>query len=153
MASVNKVILIGNLGQDPEVRFTGSGQSVATLNLATTDFWVDKSGQKGERTEWHRVVVWGKQAEVCKNYLSKGRSVYVEGRLQTRKWTDKNGNDKYTTEVVAQRIQFLGSKPAGTGAGQSKTTEEFTDTSTPGFPVNGGDELEQQGGGDSDIPF
>src|SRR3989338_8122915 len=122
MASLNKVLLIGNLGADPEVRVTGTGQSVATIRLATTDRWVDKSGQKTERTEWHRVVVWGKQAEHCKEYLSKGRQIYVEGRIQTREWNDKEGNKRYTTEIVAQRIQFVGSpgeRKAGSGAAGS----------------------------------
>lgn len=108
MASVNKVILIGNLGDDPEVRFTGTGQAVATLRMATNERWTDKGGQQQERTEWHRVIVWGKQAEHCKEYLSKGRQVYVEGRIQTREWTDKEGNKRYTTEIVAQSVRFLG---------------------------------------------
>ncbi len=115
MASVNKVILVGNLGQDPEVRVTQGGQCVATLNIATNEKWTNKqSGQPEERTEWHRVVVWGKLAELCRDYLSKGRSAYIEGKLQTRKWEDKQGQARYTTEIVAQTIQFLGS---GTGAG------------------------------------
>ena len=151
MASVNKVILIGNLGADPEVRFTGGGQSVATLRMATTERWQDKSGQKSERTEWHRVIVWGKQAELCKEYLSKGRSIYVEGRIQTREWTDKDGNKRYTTEVVAQRIQFLGSptgRQARSEAATGATESSFSDTSVPGFPVD-----ENSTTGDSDIPF
>jgi single-strand DNA-binding protein len=108
MASVNKVILIGNLGRDPEVRFTQGGTPVANFTMATTERWNDPSGEKKERTEWHRIVVWGKQAEVAAEYLKKGRSVYVEGSLQTREWTDRDGNKRYTTEVRAQRIQFLG---------------------------------------------
>lgn len=151
MASVNKVILIGNLGADPEVRFTGSGQSVATLRIATSERWQDKSGQKAERTEWHRIIVWGKQAELCKEYLSKGRSIYVEGRLQTREWTDKEGSKRYTTEVVAQRIQFLGS-PQGKSKGSDAemgASQGFSDTSMPGFPV---DDM-NTGGNDNDIPF
>jgi single-strand DNA-binding protein len=114
MASVNKVILLGNLGQDPELRNTSNGKAVATLRIATTDTWNDQSGQRQERTEWHSIVVWGRQAENCKQYLSKGRSVYVEGRLQTRKWQDKEGHDRYTTEIVADRVQFIG---GGGGAG------------------------------------
>jgi single-strand DNA-binding protein len=111
---INKVILIGNLGKDPEVRFTPSGQAVANFNIATTDSWTDKSnGQKQERTEWHRIVVWGKLAELCGEYLKKGRQCYVEGRLQTREWTDKEGVKKYTTEVVANTVQFLGGAPGG----------------------------------------
>ncbi|OGQ08874.1 MAG: single-stranded DNA-binding protein [Deltaproteobacteria bacterium RIFCSPLOWO2_12_FULL_40_28] len=108
MASVNKVILIGNLGGDPEIRYTQGGQAVGTLTLATNEKWTNKSGQPEERTEWHRVVVWGKLAELCREYLYKGRPVYVEGRLQTRKW-EKDGQPRYTTEIVAQTVQFLGS--------------------------------------------
>jgi single-strand DNA-binding protein len=112
--SVNKVILVGRLGQNPEVRYTPSGAAVANFSVATNESWMDKSGQKQERTEWHRVVVWGKLAELCNQYLAKGRQCYVEGRLQTRQWQDKDGQTKYTTEVQAQTIQFLG---AGAGAG------------------------------------
>ncbi len=105
---VNKVILIGNLGGDPELRYTPSGQPVANLRLATSESWVDKQGQKQERTEWHRVVVWGKLAELCGQYLSKGRQVFVEGKLQTRQWDDRDGNKRYTTEIQAREITFLG---------------------------------------------
>jgi len=114
--SVNKVILIGRLGQNPEVRFTPSGQGVANFSVATNESWTDKNGQKQERTEWHRIVVWGKLAELCQQYLTKGRQVYLEGRLQTRQWQDKDGQTKYTTEVMAQTVQFL-EKGAGAGAG------------------------------------
>jgi single-strand DNA-binding protein len=117
--SVNKVILIGNLGKDPEVRFTPSGAAVSNFNIATNESWTDKSGQKQERTEWHRIVVWGKLAELCGEYLKKGRQCYVEGRLQTREWTDKEGKKNYTTEVVAQTVQFLGGG-AGGGAGRAE---------------------------------
>ena len=96
------------LGQDPELRYTQGGAGVTTLNVATNENWVDKSGQKQERTEWHRVVVWGKQAENAAQYLKKGRQVFVEGRLQTRQWQDQSGNKRYTTEIVAQNVQFLG---------------------------------------------
>lgn len=116
--SVNKVILIGRLGQNPEIRFTPSGAAVANFSVATNETWLDKSGQKQERTEWHRVVVWGKLAELCGQYLSKGRQAYVEGRLQTRQWQDKDGQTKYTTEVQAQTVQFLGAT-AQPGANQS----------------------------------
>ncbi|MDO8519654.1 MAG: single-stranded DNA-binding protein [Deltaproteobacteria bacterium] len=110
MASVNKVILVGNLGADPEVRYTQGGQAVCNFNVATNERWKDKtSGQPEERTEWHRVVVWGKLAELCRDYLAKGRTVYLEGRLQTRKW-EKDGVARYTTEVVAQTVQFLGAR-------------------------------------------
>lgn len=112
--SVNKVILVGRLGQNPEVRYTPSGAAVANFSVATNESWMDKSGQKQERTEWHRIVVWGKLAELCSKYLTKGRQAYIEGRLQTRQWQDKDGQTKYTTEVQAQTVQFLG---AGAGAG------------------------------------
>ncbi len=110
---VNKVILIGNLGADPEVRFTPGGQAVASFRIATSDTWTDKQGQKQERTEWHRIVVWGKLAELCGEYLKKGRQCYVEGRLQTREWADKEGRKNYTTEVVALGVTFLGLRPDG----------------------------------------
>lgn len=116
--SVNKVILIGRLGQNPEVRYTPSGAAVANFSVATNESWTDKSGQKQERTEWHKVVVWGKLAELCNQYLQKGRQVYLEGRLQTRQWQDKDGQTRYTTEVQAQTVQFLGQ-----GAGDRPTRE------------------------------
>ncbi len=119
MASVNKVILIGNLGRDPELRYTQNGQPVANFSLATSENWMDKtSGEKVEKTEWHRVVVWGRTAEHCSQYLSKGRSVYIEGRLQTRDWEDKEGQKRSTTEVNALTVQFLGG-PRGQGGGES----------------------------------
>jgi len=111
MASVNKVILVGNLGRDPDIRYTPGGQAVANFTMATTERWNDASGEKKERTEWHRIVVWGKQAEIVGEYLKKGRQVYVEGSLQTREWTDREGNKRYTTEVRAQRVQMLGGRP------------------------------------------
>jgi single-strand DNA-binding protein len=110
MASVNKVILVGNLGRDPEVRYTTNGNPVATFTMATTERWNDPSGERRERTEWHRIVGWGKQAEIAGEYLRKGKQVYVEGSLQTREWTDRDGNKRYTTEVRAQRFQMLGSR-------------------------------------------
>ncbi len=115
MASVNKVILLGNLGRDPEVRFTQGGTPVANFTMATTERWNDPSGEKKEKTEWHRIVVWGKQAEIAGEYLKKGRPVFVEGSLQTREWTDRDGNKRYTTEVRAQRLQLLG-RPDDRGA-------------------------------------
>ncbi|MFG6160573.1 single-stranded DNA-binding protein [Halomonas sp. 1390] len=121
---INKVILIGNLGQDPEVRFTPSGTAVANLNLATTDTWMDRqSGQRQERTEWHRIVLFNKTAEIAQQYLKKGSKVYIEGRLQTRKWQDQNGQDKYSTEIVANDMQMLdgrgdGGQGGGFGGGQ-----------------------------------
>ncbi len=124
MASVNKVILIGNLGSDPEVKYTPSGSAVANFTLATNERWKDASGQDQEKTEWHRIVVWGKQAENCGQYLSKGRPAYIEGRLQTREWNDKEGTKRYTTEVVAQTVQFLGSAPGAGGERSSGKSYE-----------------------------
>lgn len=117
MASVNKAIVLGNLGQDPELRYTPNGNAVCTLSIATTDVRNDPNNGRQERTEWHRVVVWNKQAENCAKYLSKGRTVYVEGRIQTRSWEDQNGQKRYSTEIVAQTVQFVGSAPAGQGQG------------------------------------
>jgi len=105
------VILIGNLGGDPEVRYTPSGRPVANFNIATTENWTNKDGGKEERTEWHRIVAWGRLGEICGEYLHKGRSVYIEGKLQTRSWEDREGNKRYTTEILAQTMQMLG--PAG----------------------------------------
>ena len=110
MASVNKVILVGNLGRDPEMRYMPSGDAIASFSVATTDTWKDKSGAKQEKTEWHRISMFGKQAEIAGQYLKKGSSVYIEGRLQTRKWTDKEGHERQTTEVVADRMQMLGGR-------------------------------------------
>ena len=115
MGSVNKVILVGNLGRDAELRYTPGGAAVATLNLATTETWNDKEGQRQEKTEWHRVILWGKQAETLNQYLQKGKQIYVEGRLQTRQWDDKDGNKRYTTEVRGDRVVLLSS---GSGGGQ-----------------------------------
>jgi single-strand DNA-binding protein len=133
MGSVNKVILVGNLGRDAELRNTTGGNAVATLSLATTEVWNDRSGQRQEKTEWHRIVVWGKQAESLNEYLVKGKQIYVEGRLQTRKWEDKDGNDKYTTEVRADRITLLGGGQRSEGGGRQ---QQFDD----GGPDIGGDD-------------
>lgn len=155
MASgVNKVILIGNLGVDPEVRFTPSGQAVANFRIATNEAWTDKSGQKQERTEWHRIVVWGKMGEMCGEYLKKGRQVYVEGRLQTREWTDKEGKKNYTTEVVAQTVQFLGGGGRGEGAGAGGGFRPRDEAPAGGGMESGGGPEDMGGptGGD-DIPF
>lgn len=119
MSGVNKVIIVGRLGADPEMKTVGNSQSVARLSVATSENWTGKDGQKQERTEWHRVVVWGRQAENCAKHLAKGRQVYVEGRLQTRSWEDPQGNKKYATEIVANTVQFLGS---GTGAERGSTS-------------------------------
>ncbi|OIO54121.1 MAG: single-stranded DNA-binding protein [Alphaproteobacteria bacterium CG_4_10_14_0_2_um_filter_63_37] len=158
---INKVILVGNLGRDPEVRYTQNGDAVATLNIATTESWRDKqSGERKESTEWHRVVIWGKQAEIAKQYLSKGRQVYVEGRLQTRKWTDQNGQEKYTTEVRCDNFKMLGGR-GGEGAGGGG----FDAPRGGGAPSQNQDPFGPQGGGnnsgpafddgfgDDDIPF
>ena len=122
MASVNKAILIGNLGSDPELRYTPQGTAVTHFNIATAESWI-KDGVKSEKTEWHRIVVWGKQAENCNEYLSKGRQVYIEGRIQTRSWDDKEGNKKYTTEIVANIVQLLGS-PRDKTVARTETKEE-----------------------------
>jgi len=124
---VNKVILIGNLGGDPELRTTPGGASVASFTLATNETWNDKDGTKQERTEWHRIVAWGRLAEICGQYLSKGRQVYIEGRLQTREWEDKQGNKRKTTEVVARDMQMLGGRGEGGGERpqQAAGTPEF----------------------------
>ena len=126
MSGINKVILIGNLGQDPEVRYTTSGQAVASFSIATTESWKDKAGVKQEQTEWHKIVAWAKLAELCGEYLKKGRQVYVEGRLRSRSWEGKDGNKRYTTEVIANTIQFLGSAqgrgmPLAAGADATST--------------------------------
>jgi single-strand DNA-binding protein len=124
---VNKVIIIGRLGADPEVRYTSNGGAVANFNMATNENWTDKAGQKQERTEWHRIVAWGKLGELCGQYLSKGREAYIEGKLQTREWTDKEGGKRYTTEIVAQTVQFLG----GRGSGSERGTGTSHDFSPP----------------------
>jgi single-strand DNA-binding protein len=114
---INKVMLIGNLGSDPEMRYTPSGTAVATLSVATSRSWKDKDGQRQEETEWHRVIVWAQSAEFCGNYLKKGSKVYIEGRLQTRKWQDHSGNDKYTTEIISNAVQNLSPRESDGGSG------------------------------------
>ena len=116
MASVNKVILVGNLGRDPEVRYMPNGEAVCNFSIATTDTWKDKSGARQERTEWHNIVMYRKLAEIAGEYLKKGRPVYVEGRLQTRKWQTKEGQDRYTTEIIADQMQMLGGRDGGSNA-------------------------------------
>ena len=118
MAAVNKAIILGNLGRDPEVRFTQSGRAVANFTVATTDTWMDQENGRQERTDWHNIVVWGKQAESCGQYLSKGRQVYVEGRIQTRSYGDRDGNKRYVTEIIAQRVQFIGGRGGEGRSGQ-----------------------------------
>jgi single-strand DNA-binding protein len=163
---VNKVILIGNLGADPEVRFTPGGQAVANFRIATSESWTDKNGQKQERTEWHRIVVWGKLAELCGEYLKKGRQCYVEGRLQTREWTDKENKKNYTTEVVANAVTFLGGRD-GAGAGEGGGFRGGGSRGGGGGSSRGGGDHDYggpppdmdgggqggHGGGDDDIPF
>lgn len=128
MASLNRVVIMGNLGQDPELRYTQSQTPVCTLSVATTDYRTSQDGQKQEFTEWHRVVVWSKQAENCAKYLAKGRSVLVEGRLQTRSWEDKQGQKKYVTEIVAQNVQFIGGqKDRAAGAQQADRPQQTRD--------------------------
>ncbi len=147
MGSVNKVILVGNLGRDAELRFTAGGAAVSTLNLATTEVWNDKQGQKQEKTEWHRIVLWGKQAESLQEYLVKGKQIYVEGRLQTRQWDDKEGNKRYTTEIKADRITLLG---GGGGGGRSGAVDR---SSGAGYTAGAPDEPPTEPITDDDIPF
>jgi single-strand DNA-binding protein len=122
MSGINKVIVIGRMGADPEVKTVTGGNTVARLSVATSEQWKDREGQKQERTEWHRVVVWGKLAELCGKYLAKGRQVYVEGRLQTRSWEDQQGQKKYATEIVANTVQFLGAA-GGASAGTASSND------------------------------
>ncbi len=144
--AVNIAIIAGNLGRDPEVRFTQSGRAVANLSVATSEAWTDQDGARQERTEWHRVVVFGKTAESCGQYLAKGRQVCVQGRIQTRKWTDQNGQDRYTTEIVAQRVDFLGGGGGGARASQETQETGFGGSSPASYPA-------QSPPIDDDIPF
>jgi single-strand DNA-binding protein len=135
MAGINKAIILGNLGDDPTIRYTPGGKCVATLNIATSESWKDKeTGNKKEATEWHRVTLWGKLGEIAEQYLTKGSQVYIEGKIQTRKWQDKEGNDRYTTEIVGREMQML-------GGGKDRTTKERPE------PRQQEDEF------DDDIPF
>ncbi|CEN56771.1 single-stranded DNA-binding protein [Candidatus Methylopumilus turicensis] len=124
MASVNKVILVGNLGRDPEMRFMPNGEAVCNFSIATTDSWKDKSGQKQERTEWHNIVIYRKLAEIAGEYLKKGRPVYIEGRLQTRKWQTKEGQDRLTTEIIADQMQMLGGREGGGASSSYESMDE-----------------------------
>ncbi len=142
MGSVNKVILIGNLGKDPEIRHTASGAPVANFSIATNEAWNNKDGQREERTEWHRVVAFGKLADICGQYLKKGKQVYIEGRLQTRSWEDRDGNKRYTTEIVASTMKMLGR------AGE-EPTESYAPPIQEGRPSGG----PSSGPEDDDIPF
>jgi single-strand DNA-binding protein len=142
MAGINKVILIGRLGSDPEVRYTPSGVAVANFSIATSEEWKDKdSGERRERTEWHRIVAWRRLGEICGEYLSKGKQVYIEGRLQTRDWEDRDGNKRYTTEIIASDVQFLGTRDSSEPARPRGSSS----TDIQGMPP--------QGPGDDDIPF
>ncbi|MBW2191659.1 MAG: single-stranded DNA-binding protein [Deltaproteobacteria bacterium] len=142
-ANVNKVILVGNLGADPDLRHTSNGTAVCELRLATNESWTDKDGKKQERTEWHRLVAWDKLGEICAEHLSKGRQIFVEGRLRTRKWEDKDGNDRWTTEIVAKDVQFLGSKDDGGSGGGGSSSSRSDDDAPPSY----------NGGSVDDIPF
>ena len=149
MASVNKVILLGNLGADPELRYTNSGTAVANFRIATNERWNDKNGEAQERTEWHNIVAWGKLAEICGKYLKKGRTVYIEGRLQTRSWEDQSGNKRYTTEIVSQIMQMIGRGTGGepgdsTGWGAEPRGGE--EPAVPDVPVG-------SSAADDDLPF
>jgi len=134
---VNKVILIGNLGQDPELRYTGSGTAVCNFSLATTESYKDREGNQVENTEWHRIVAWARLAEICGEYLKKGRQVYIEGQLQTRSWEDKDGNTRYTTEIKAREMQMLGSRDGG-GGGSSDDDYDQSPRQQPQRQNSGG---------------
>lgn len=150
MASVNKVLLIGNLGKDPETRYSPSGDAICNLTLATTDTWKDKaSGEKKEATEWHRVVFFGKLAEIAGQYLKKGSQIYVEGSLRTRKWQDKDGQDRYTTEIRADELKMLGGRPEGASQGDSQGRSQSPQRQQAAQPKQGG----AFGDFDDDIPF
>jgi single-strand DNA-binding protein len=151
MASVNKVILIGNLGKDPETRYMPNGDAVTNITLATTETWKDKNGEKQEKTEWHRVTFYRKLAEIAGEYLKKGRPVYVEGRLETRKWTDKSGAERYTTEIIASDMKMLGSKP-GSASFDSGEREEggYAPSSSSKAPTRTNTGFDDM---DDDIPF
>jgi single-strand DNA-binding protein len=150
---VNKVILIGNLGNDPDVRYTASGAAVANISLATAESWRDKeSGEQQERTEWHRVVFFGRLAEIVAEYLKKGSQIYVEGRLQTRKWQDKEGKDRYSTEIVANEMQMLGSRSGG-GSNQSYDQSPPDDDTSSGNKSQKTAAKPKDDDFDDDIPF
>jgi single-strand DNA-binding protein len=156
MGSVNKVILVGNLGRDAELRYTPGGAAVATINMATTEVWNDKGGQRQEKTEWHRIVLWGKSAESLTEYLTKGKQIYVEGRLQTRQWDDKDGNKRYTTEIRGDKIVLLGGGSGG-GGGRSGGYGGGASRGGGGDDMGGGQPSGPDSGEqpltDDDIPF
>jgi single-strand DNA-binding protein len=144
MSGVNKVILLGNLGANPEMRFTQGGSPVANLRIATTERWTDKSGQKQEATEWHRVVLFGKTAEIAGQYLTKGRQVFIEGRIRTRQWQDQQGQKRYSTEIIATNMTMVGGR-----SGAERGPEDMGATIPPDDPMTG----DFAGGNDDDIPF
>ncbi len=148
MANLNKVTLIGRLGQDPEIRYTQSGSAVANATIATNDYWTDKQGEKQERTEWHRVVFFNRLAEIAAEYLKKGSQVFIEGRIQTRKWEDKDGNERWTTEIVANEMQMLGSR--GGGGTQGAPRDDSGAAPAPGGAGSSGFSDSEF---DDDIPF
>jgi single-strand DNA-binding protein len=155
MGSVNKVILVGNLGADPELKYTPSNRPLCNLSIATNEVFKDKAGARQERTEWHRVTVWGEQAESCSKYLAKGRSVYIEGRLQTRSWDDKtDGKKRYSTDIVAERVVFLGGGGGAEGGARKGGGRPWGDEPSQA-PAGGAAEPEGHGPppGDDDIPF
>jgi single-strand DNA-binding protein len=157
MSGVNKVILIGNLGADPDLRHTPSGTAVSNLRLATTEVFSNREGEKNKRTEWHRVVTFGRLAEICNQYLKKGRQVYIEGRLQTREWEDQKGEKRYTTEIVATNMVMLGSRGEGAFAGASEEAQPEAPAEGVDVPAGGaagaGDAAEAGVEEDSDLPF
>ncbi len=154
MASVNKVILVGNLGRDPELRYTPGGQPVANFSIATSESWNKKDGSgREERTEWHRIVAWGRTAELCAQYLAKGRTVYIEGRLQTREWENKEGQKQRTTEVVANTVQFIGSGGGAGGGGGGGAPRGGQGGGGGGSPMGGGGGYDGGPPPDDEIPF
>jgi len=136
---INKAIIIGNLGADPEMRYTQSGSPVATFNVATTERWRDQEGNQQESTEWHRIVAWRKLAEICGEYLHKGSRVYIEGKIQTRKWQDQTGNDRYTTEIVAREMKMLDRRESGAGSPGGGSKEKAYPDSSPSYNDMGDD--------------
>ncbi len=139
---INKAIIVGNLGADPEIRYTQSGSQVATFNVATTERWKDKEGQQQESTEWHRIVAWQRLAEICGEYLHKGSRVYIEGKIQTRKWQDQNGNDRYTTEIIAREMKMLDRRESGSDSYGGGGSQQNYPEPSPGY-----------GGVGEDVPF
>lgn len=146
MSSLNKVLLIGRLGKDPEIRYTADGSPVANFSLATSEFWTDKNGTRQERTEWHNIVAWSRLADLSKRYLSKGRQVYIEGRIRTREWDDREGNKRRTTEVVASQMVLLGSRAEGTESSSAAAGSRSQPEPEPS-------QSEDLGITDDDIPF